>query len=121
MTNIEIGLRIADRRKELNMTMDDLAKKVGVAKSTIQRYETGKIEKLKMPVIESIAHALNANPCWIIGKSENKEIESENSDLNEYLEMLKTRPECRMLFQLAKDATVEDVKQAVKIIGALRK
>ena len=45
----------------------------------------------------------------------------EDEELNEYLEMLKTRKECRMLFQLAKNATKEDVEQAVKIIEALRK
>lgn len=43
-----------------------------------------------------------------------------DEELTEYLEMLKTRPECRMLFQLTKDATKEDVEAAVRIIEALR-
>ena len=72
MTNEEIGFRIASRRKEIEMRMDDLAKRVGVANSTIQRYEAGKIAHIKMPIIESIANALGVNPNWIIGKSENK-------------------------------------------------
>lgn len=42
-------------------------------------------------------------------------------ELAEYLEHLRTRPEMRMLFKVAKDATKEDVEQAVKIIEALRK
>ena len=41
-------------------------------------------------------------------------------ELTEYLEMLRTRPECRMLFSLTKDATKEDVEKAVAIITALR-
>ena len=44
-----------------------------------------------------------------------------DKELTEYLEMLKNRPECRMLFKVSKDATKEDVEQAVKIIEALRK
>lgn len=44
----------------------------------------------------------------------------ENDELTEYLETLRTRPECRMLFSLAKDATKADVEKAVAIIEALR-
>ena len=43
-----------------------------------------------------------------------------DEELTEYLEILKTRPEMRMLFQLSKDATKEDVEAAVRIIEALR-
>lgn len=46
---------------------------------------------------------------------------NDDPELTEYVQMLKTRPECRMLFQLSKDATREDVEAAVKIIEALRK
>jgi len=37
------------------------------------------------------------------------------------LETLRTREDMRMLFKLSKEATPEDVRQAVKIIEALRK
>ena len=70
MTNIEIGNRIAERRSQLGLTMDDVAQKIGVAKSTIQRYEKGQIQKIKLPVIESIAAALSVNPDWIIGNTD---------------------------------------------------
>ena len=46
MTNAEIGNRIKYARDLRDVTLDDIAKKVGVAKSTIQRYETGKIKFL---------------------------------------------------------------------------
>lgn len=69
MTNAEIGIRIAERRIELGLTMDDIAQKIGVAKSTIQRYEKGQIQKIKLPVIESIASALSVNPDWLIGNT----------------------------------------------------
>lgn len=70
MTNIEIGKRIKHARKIREATLDEVANVVGVAKSTIQRYEAGKIDKLKLPVIESIAKALVVNPAWLIGKSD---------------------------------------------------
>lgn len=71
MTNAEIGSRIAERRTQLGLTMDDVAQKIGVAKSTIQRYEKGQIQKIKLPVIESIASALSVNPDWLIGNTDN--------------------------------------------------
>lgn len=70
MTNKEIGQRIEDRRRELDYTLDYIASKIGVAKSTIQRYEKGQIQKIKLPVIKSIAGVLCVDPNWIIGKTE---------------------------------------------------
>ncbi|AIY81041.1 helix-turn-helix transcriptional regulator [Clostridium botulinum] len=68
LTLLEIGNRIQERRKELNLTLQEVADIVGVASSTIQRYEKGLIAKMKLPVIESIAKAINVNPTWLIKK-----------------------------------------------------
>lgn len=68
----EIGDRIKSRRDELDMTLDEVAAKVGVSKSTIQRYENGLIGRIKLPVIESIADALWISPDWLVGVSEEK-------------------------------------------------
>lgn len=73
--NKQIGLRIAQARNEKNMTGKELSTKIGVAASTILRYEKGQIVKIKMPVIEAIARALDINPMWLIGKSNHKSIE----------------------------------------------
>ena len=70
MQNQLIGRKIESRRKELGLTLDDIAKEIGVAKSTIQRYEKGSIEKIKLPVIEAIARVLSVDPAWLCGKSD---------------------------------------------------
>lgn len=66
--NIIVGNRIKEARTLRNMTLDEIASEVKVAKSTIQRYEAAKIQSLKMPVIEAIAKSLNVNPVWLIGE-----------------------------------------------------
>lgn len=71
--NIVIGNRIKQRRLSLGLTLGEVASKIGVAISTIQRYEAGTISKIKLPVIQAIAGALSVNPAWLIGKSENME------------------------------------------------
>lgn len=72
MDNKEIGRRIKIRRQELNMTQGDVAANVGIAISTVGRYEAGQIESIKLPVIEAIARAIRVNPDWLIGKSSTK-------------------------------------------------
>lgn len=65
-----MGLRIEQRRKELNLTLQEVAAEVGVAASTIQRYEKGRFGKIKLPVIEAIATALRVNPEWLTGDTD---------------------------------------------------
>ncbi len=69
---IEIGKRIESARKELNLTQEELAKELGLNKSTIQRYETGQVQRIKLPVIAAMAKILNVSPDWLSNKSENK-------------------------------------------------
>lgn len=68
MTNYEIGRRIEERRKSLGLTLEDVASAVGVAKTTVRRYEQGSFDKLKLPIIEAIARVLDVNPAWLVGK-----------------------------------------------------
>lgn len=89
MTNAEIGDRIKYARDLRNATLDDIARKVGVTKSTVQRYENGKINTIKIPVVESIAVALNVNPSWIVGKSDMMELPTQKvPKIIEYYELL---------------------------------
>lgn len=74
MTNKEIGERIKDTRKSMGKTLEDIASEIGVAKSTIQRYEAGRIDKIKLPVISAIADVLGVNDAWLIGKSDKKHL-----------------------------------------------
>jgi len=72
--NKEIGNRIKTKRIEKGFTLKELGDKIGVASSTILRYENGEINTIKLPVIESIAKALEVDPAWIILKSNTPEI-----------------------------------------------
>lgn len=65
----EIGNRIKYARELRNYTLDYIASEIGVAKSTIQRYENGLITNPKLPVLQSIANVLKVNPAWLSGQN----------------------------------------------------
>jgi repressor LexA len=71
--NKEIGKRIETRRKQLGLTLDDISSQISMARSTIQRYEKGNIEKIKVPVIEAIANVLKVSPAWLSCKTDEME------------------------------------------------
>lgn len=62
------------RRKELKLTLTEVADRVGVCPSTITRYEKGVIETPKIPVLEAIAKALETTPSLLFGEFKNKNI-----------------------------------------------
>ena len=73
LTAKEVGLRIKERRNELKISMPELGRRVGVNKSTIQRYETDGVNPTRSMVINGLAEALLTTPEWLTGLSEEKE------------------------------------------------
>ncbi len=67
---MNIGKRIKNRRKEMKMSADELASKLGKDRSTIYRYEKGDIENLPLDILEPIAAALNTSPAYLMGWDE---------------------------------------------------
>lgn len=81
LSNIEIGKKLKRRREELGLTLKQVADKVGVATSTIQRYESGYINEIKLPVLKTISNILKLNFDWVIGKSNNR-LEIKKTDIS---------------------------------------
>lgn len=67
----DMGLRIKARRKDIGMTQEELGKKIGVTKATINKYETGVVINMKRPTVEKIAQALDVNPGYLMGWTDN--------------------------------------------------
>lgn len=65
-----IGGRAKQRRLELDMKQPDVAVKMGVTASTIQRYEAGTIDNTKKLVLDGLAEALHCSVEWLRGETE---------------------------------------------------
>lgn len=115
-----IGARLKYLRNQDKVTQQQLATALGVGKSTISMYESGQREP-DFETLEKLADYFNVNMATFFPSNEMPAFVNNDPELTAYLEELRTRPEMRMLFSVAKGATKEDVEKAVAIIEALRK
>lgn len=74
------GERIRKLRKEYGITADELGAEIGVARSTIYRYENGDIEKLPVSVLEPLATSLHTSVSYLMGWTEDS-TDYEDGDL----------------------------------------
>lgn len=74
---------LKQRRKELDLTMADVAKAVGVSEATVSRWESGNIANMRRDKIALIADVLKINPAILI--FDEKYADDENSKLVENL------------------------------------
>lgn len=76
----KIGQRIKERRKELDMTADELARRIGKNRATVYRYENGDIENLPIDVLKPIAKALDVAPQYLMGWNIDTEATSKKTE-----------------------------------------
>jgi len=69
----QVGERIKERRTELKLSMPELGKRIGVNKSTIQRYEADGVDPKRTMIIKGLAEGLLTTPEWLTGLSDDKE------------------------------------------------
>ena len=58
--------RIHDKRIEAGLTMEELAEKIGVNKSSISKWESGDVGNIKRSYIAKMAKLFNVNPVWLM-------------------------------------------------------
>ena len=74
MENI-VGKRMKSRRKEIGISVEELATKTNKSRATLYRYENGDIENAPYTILEPIAKALQTTPSYLMGLTDNPHIE----------------------------------------------
>ena len=70
MNDNDIGKKIYQRRKALNLTLEQVGTAVGVGKSTIQRWENGQIKNMGRNRIAALARVLRMDPVEFVSVSD---------------------------------------------------
>lgn len=58
---------IKHRRKELGLTLKEVAEKLNVSEGTVSRYESGDIQNMGIDKIATLAKALQCSPGYLMG------------------------------------------------------
>lgn len=67
---MDIGAKLKQRRLDEKMSAEELAKRLGVSKTTIYRYEKGEIAKVPTETLEKISKILNTSPAYFMDWSD---------------------------------------------------
>ena len=90
-----------------------VSKETGINQQTFSKWKKG-ISSPKTDKLQKIADYFGVSVDYLIGSSH-----SDDTEFQDYLEELRTRPEMKMLFSVTKNASKEDVEKAVKIIETM--
>ena len=91
-----IGERIKDIRKSKKISVDYIAKELGVSKTTIYRYEDSTIEKIPVNIFDQLCDILGVTAAELMGnqniKSEKMELPAEFSNAQDAMEFIIKTP-----------------------------
>lgn len=101
---MEINKIIKARRQELGLTLKDVAKALGIAESTVSRYESSDIQNMGIDKIEALAKVLQCSPAYLMGWDKSPEpttlaahfdgdeyTEEELEEIRQFAEFVKNR------------------------------
>lgn len=90
---MSIGQNIKRRRLQLDMTLEDVAKRVGTSKQTISRYETGIIGNIPSDKIEALSEVLKTTPAQLMGWTEdNSPAQKDEAEREEFIRLYESAP-----------------------------
>ena len=110
---MKIGDRIKQRRIDLGMSQEELAKKVGYKDRSTVSYIEKNGENLPMPKVREIAAALQTSPAWLMGWDEDP-LDDKSALLQDIYDRSK------ILFDAAADATPEEIIKAAGYLEGLK-
>lgn len=84
---IELASRLRAKRLENNLSLQEVADKLGISKVTVSRYETLDITNIPSDKIEGMAKLYNTTPAYLMGW-EDSLINDSSNNLDEELKII---------------------------------
>jgi len=75
---MNIGEKIKKARLEKGYTQEELGNLIGVQKSAVAKYESGRVVNIKRSVLAKISKVLSIPPVELVSDIENKPVETAN-------------------------------------------
>jgi len=120
---MEFGIRLKTFRKNLGLTQKELAKEIGVKRTTVAGYET----EGKMPpynTLIKIADTLNCSLDLLLGyvmeDGTEYKVEQINPKIKKSYDKLAEREDLQILLKETEDLNPDSIKRIVKIIKLIK-
>ena len=128
-SNMEIARKLKSLRELHGYTQEQIGKKIGVHKSTVMRWESGKgVGKMKLPVIAALAKIYETTPGELMGYDVFEAIafdtcmyggdELATPEDGELIKELNSRPLLRQLVETLSRLDDEHLRAFVTLAGA---
>lgn len=72
-----IGKRIKTARENKEMTIKEVAEILGLSESSVSRYESGIVAKIKLPILTTLANVLGVDEEWLLGVTDEVKIHND--------------------------------------------
>ncbi|MBE5803348.1 MAG: helix-turn-helix transcriptional regulator [Clostridiales bacterium] len=110
------------RRQELGLTLDDVAKAVGVGKATVQRWESGNINNPRRDKIARLAQVLGISPMELVDAADMAASQAPDTEyIREISEALQHNPKLGLLFDRSRKMSESDLDAILGIAAAILK
>lgn len=112
--------RLKELRKEKKLTIAKAAEENGIKYTTYRSYETGD-RQMNDKTLRLLSTYYGVSIDYLVGRSENREKDLtppgvEDDDNLALREMLRTRPDVKILFDASKDAPTSAILEAAALI-----
>lgn len=111
---MDIGKKIKEARKNKGMTQEELGNIVGVQKSAIAKYESGRVVNIKRSTLQKIASALNIRPSELVFEDSPKDSASFHVKIISDLELMSTLKDYYKLTQENQKIVRDLIRSLVK-------
>lgn len=102
---MDVGELIKTRRIAKGMTQEELGEIVGVKKSAVAKWETGRVSEIKRSNLKKISEALDLRPTQLLGDVETDPVSTAEEMANIYMDV-------KLRQMIAEYYKLDDQKQA---------
>ena len=109
-----IGEKIYKLRSERGLTLEELAQKIGVGKSTVQKWETGSIKEMRRDKIQALADVLGVSPEFFFDIPDDQYYTDDEA--REMIEFLRNNKDYKVLFDAIRTIRPSDIDSVKEFI-----
>lgn len=125
----EMGRRIQQKREEMELTQEQLGKKLGVSRQTIYKWEAGDVKHFDRSYVAKMADIFHCSAAWLMGLDNSNAVVTYNAPGREPVKLTVDTQEPIIgesalrakLYQAALEVSPGNLQVAIELLRSLAK